>query len=131
MHCSILLQSSICRGLTWPVSPLIYPGGQRIGRILCRTLHPRNSQFIYLIGQCIAIEFAAPSTAKGRRVPSASPTNIHFHYFPRVYPRFRLIVSARKRGRGGSERVKMMAAAKGRKNPADSRPMIFSSLNVS
>jgi len=32
------------------------------------SLRSRNSQFINLIGQCVAIDFAAPATAKGRRV---------------------------------------------------------------
>lgn len=123
MYRSILLQSSICRGLTWPVSPPVYPaGGQRIGRILCRTLHPRNSQFINLIGQCIAIEIAAPPTAKGRRFPLRLANEYTLPFFSPGLPALPpYSFSAKKRGSVGRKRAKMMAGAKRRgKNPASS-----------
>jgi len=82
-----------------------------------RTLHSRNSQFINLIGQCIAIEFAGPPTAKGRRVLCLG-NEYTFPFFSSGFTRarghFRLIVFQREKAE--NERVKMMTVRqKGRR----------------
>lgn len=81
MYGPILAQSSICHDFIRRIVayiPILHP---ERNFALPDTTFSRNSQFINLIGRCIAIEFAASLDSEG-----ASATNMHFHSFSQAYP---------------------------------------------
>lgn len=137
MYSPILAQSSICHGLIrrFVIYCCIFPanGSSERNFALPDTTFSRNSQFINLIGRCIAIEFVASLDSEG-----ASATNIHSHSFPRAYPRARPFPpysfsekteSGRKRIKNDSGAVKKKWRKKNHRTSKDpsepARPAIF------
>lgn len=110
MYGPILAQSSICYGLIRRIVAYIPTNGlSERNFALPDSTFPRNSQFINLIGRCIAIEFAASLDSEG-----ASATNIHSHSFPQAYPGARPFppysFSEKTEPERVGERIKMIAA---------------------